>query len=516
MRSATFGVLLAVSAGVLSWISSAASGQCFSSRDAVEPPTVGTQTRFGSDVAVKGQLAVVGQPFFPVRKAHVYEWTGSSWALMASLSDPEPVSGFSGYSVDTDGTRVIVGAAFGPSGASVLIFRREGNGFVQEARLTPAGAGANGSYGTQVAIDGDLAALRLITSGASAVDIYRRINGVWVLAQSISDPTPQQGIEFVTSLDLSSGHLVIGSVQDESITEGAVFVYERVNDVLSFQQRLLASGPGGVRNLGHAVAIDGGTIVASAGFDPGISQDVHVFTLSGGVWSQSAIVPRRDQANWQGFGDSLALSGDLLAIGSSAHDAVGTDSGAVFIYRRSGSAWVPVTDLPNPSPVPAGDFFGDRVALSEGRLLAAASGDGDDGALSGAVYSFFSGTVGFTQVPTDQSVALGQPAMFSASATGQGALSYRWKIGGVVIPSGLAPYQDVNTPTLTVSSAAESLVNAISVEVTDGCGFSAISPAASLTVTPPGPACPGDANGDGVVQFIDITTVLSNFGVMCR
>lgn len=514
MPRPTHGVLLAVSASVVCFAPLAASGQCFATQDAVPPPIVAAQSRFGTSLAMRGSLAVVGQPYFPVRQAQVYGWNGSMWVYLVSLADTAPVSGFSGYSVDTDGARVIFSSTLGPNGGAVLIYRRVESAFVFEARLTPPGNGANGSYGSIVAIDGDMAAIE-VDGGPSEVHIYRRMGGVWVFSQTITDPTPQPGQDYIDSLDLSAGHLVIGSVQDQSLDVGALFVYQRVNDALTFQQRLLATGPGVVRNLGHAVAIEGGTIVASAGFNPNTAEDVYVFSLSDGAWTQSATVPRRDQNNWQGFGDSLALSGDLLAVGSSAHDAVGSDSGAVFIYRRNGSAWLPVSDLPNPSPSPSGDLFGERVALSDGRLLAAAPGDKDAGPATGSVYSYTSSTVGIIHGPDDQNVPLGGSAQFTVNATGQGTLAYRWKIGGVTVPTGLAPYQGADTPLFKVTHAAAPLLGAISVQVTDACGFSVSSAPASLLVSPGG-TCPGDADGDGHVQFIDITTVLSNFGAICQ
>jgi trimeric autotransporter adhesin len=111
------------------------------------------------------------------------------------------------------------------------------------------------------------------------------------------------------------------------------------------------------------------------------------------------------------FGYSVALSGDTLAVGAygeaSAAQGVGgnqddngaTDSGAVYVFRRSGSAWAQEAYL-NASNTGVSDYFGYSVALSGDTLAVGAfyedsaapgvgGNQGDNSASgSGAVYVF--------------------------------------------------------------------------------------------------------------------------------
>jgi hypothetical protein len=111
------------------------------------------------------------------------------------------------------------------------------------------------------------------------------------------------------------------------------------------------------------------------------------------------------------FGVSVALSGDTLAVGARVEDSAAqgvadnqddngaSDSGAVYVFRRTGTAWQQEVHL-KASNTGAGDQFGHSVALSGDTLVvgayledsAAQRVDGsqaDNGATdSGAIYIF--------------------------------------------------------------------------------------------------------------------------------
>jgi hypothetical protein len=80
---------------------------------------------------------------------------------------------------------------------------------------------------------------------------------------------------------------------------------------------------------------------------------VYVFTRSGGVWSQQAYVKASNTGPGDSFGFSLALSadGNTLAVGAYLENSNATgiggnqadnsalDSGAVYVFTRSGGVW---------------------------------------------------------------------------------------------------------------------------------------------------------------------------------
>ncbi|HED66675.1 MAG TPA: hypothetical protein ENJ09_14095 [Planctomycetes bacterium] len=80
-------------------------------------------------------------------------------------------------------------------------------------------------------------------------------------------------------------------------------------------------------------------------------------------------------------------------MGASKHDALGTDSGAVFVFRKQGGAWVETDEL-LACDGKAGDRFGWQVRISGSTLLTGAIHDDDNGADSGSAYVYDLSTTG--------------------------------------------------------------------------------------------------------------------------
>jgi len=195
---------------------------------------------------------------------------------------------------------------------------------------------------------------------------------------------------------------------------GAVYIFTRHG--VTWQQQAYIKSPytGIADSFGFSVALsaDGSFLAVGAIWEGsaargnngnqtnnsvGNSGAVHVFTRSGITWHQQAYFKASITYAGDGFGWSVALSADgsTLAVGT-----VG-DSGAVYVFTRSGTSWRQQAYV-KASNTDSGDGFGASVALSaDGSTLAvgapwedsAATGvDGDqanDSArYSGAVYVF--------------------------------------------------------------------------------------------------------------------------------
>lgn len=107
----------------------------------------------------------------------------------------------------------------------------------------------------------------------------------------------------------------------------------------------------------------------------------------------------------------MALSGDVLSVGAHGEDSSAkgvngdqasndkTGSGAVYVFRRTGAAWLQETYLKASTPG-GNNFFGRSVALSDDTVAAGSTGEssaaqgvgGDETDFSsdssGAVYVF--------------------------------------------------------------------------------------------------------------------------------
>ena len=65
---------------------------------------------------------------------------------------------------------------------------------------------------------------------------------------------------------------------------------------------------------------------------------VYVFTRTGGVWSQQAYVKASNSESDDFFGDSVALSGDTLAVGAFGEDSLATGVGGSQVDNSAPSA----------------------------------------------------------------------------------------------------------------------------------------------------------------------------------
>ncbi len=112
---------------------------------------------------------------------------------------------------------------------------------------------------------------------------------------------------------------------------------------------------------------------------------VYLFVRSGGNWTQQAYLKASNAEANDKFGTSLALSsdGNTLAVGAPGEDSTatgvggnqsntgyGTDSGAAYVFTRTGTSWAQQAYVKASNTDP-NDAFGTSVALSgDGNLLA--------------------------------------------------------------------------------------------------------------------------------------------------
>ncbi|WP_115122173.1 FG-GAP repeat protein [Marinirhabdus gelatinilytica] len=254
---------------------------------------------------------------------------------------------------------------------------------------------------------------------------------------SISDNNETLAVSAATENSGATG--INGNQADNSATSsGAVYIFTRSGNIWSQQAYIKASNTEANDLFGFNLTLsgDGNTLAVSALNEDsnavGINGDetdnsatnsgaVYIFTRSGTVWEQQAYIKASNTDANDQFGRTVSISGDgnTLAVGTFGEDssAVGingdeTDnsagqSGAVYIYIRSGNVWAQQAYI-KASNTDISDYFGYRVSLSDnGNILGVSASlensnavgiDGDQNnnsaTNSGAVYIFTrSGTV---------------------------------------------------------------------------------------------------------------------------
>jgi len=322
--------------------------------------------------------------------------------------------------------------------------------------------GANREDSAATGIDGEQADNSAADAGA--VYVFARTGTTWSQQAYIKASNTDAGDHFGDSVALSTdgSTLAVGAPWEASVATGmggdqtdnsnlgagAVYVFARSGTTWSQQAYVKTSNTewGGTYHFGESVALSAGDstltlAVGAPGEDSaatGIGGDqtddsapgagaVYVFTRSGTAWSQQAYVKASNTEAGDHFGESVALSADgsTLGVGAPWEDsaAAGVDSdeddnsapeaGAVYTFARSGTTWSQQAYV-KPSTTGAGDFFGERVALSADGSTLAMGARGESSAATG---------IGGD--PTDNSAwASGAVCVFTRSGTSWGLPAY--------------------------------------------------------------------------------------------
>lgn len=244
-----------------------------------------------------------------------------TWSLISILhpDDSRAGDGF-GNAADIDDH---VAAVYRPGIPSdVFIYRRTGDAWQQDARLGPVGE----AFGMSLAVSGDTVVVGCpggpTVYGAYVIEFE---GGAWVQKQRLTAPGTDR---FGASVAIDGERIVVGA-------PGLVYVYVRIDTGFRLEDVV---GPVNDVQLGETVSISGDTMVAGA------QHAVHVFTRQGESWNEQATLAP------EGHGDlwSAAVSGDRIIVGAPC--AVGDGgwnpypppqcTGAAYIYRREGNAWV--------------------------------------------------------------------------------------------------------------------------------------------------------------------------------
>lgn len=138
---------------------------------------------------------------------------------------------------------------------------------------------------------------------------------------------------------------------------------------------------------GNSVFISGNYAVIGApqddelGLTNGGSVTIMEHNSSNGLWEFHSKLTNQNANNTDYFGNSVAMSGDLLVVGTYFDDISGlTDIGSASIYKRNTNTnvWEFQAKLVNPNPV-AGDWFGFSVAISGDYVIVGAPFDDEAG-----------------------------------------------------------------------------------------------------------------------------------------
>jgi hypothetical protein len=221
--------------------------------------------------------------------------------------------------------------------------------------------------------------------------VFARSAGVWSEQGKLipSSGVVTEYVDFPVAIDGDTVLVPARNSDADCSNCGAVYVFTRTGGVWSQQAILTANDGASGDDFGNLVSIDGDTAVVGAGGDDdngSNSGSVYVFVRSGGVWSQQAkLTPgdgaAGDQASW------AVIDGDTIVAGADGDADHGFHTGSAYVYVRSGGVWSEQAKL-TASDGAGGDNFGFPPALDGDTAVIGAWGDDDNGSNSGSAYVF--------------------------------------------------------------------------------------------------------------------------------
>jgi outer membrane protein assembly factor BamB len=347
-------------------------------------PSPANAEYFGSDVAIDGDVVVIGARFVnttAIQAGQAYIYSAATGQLLHTLDTPSPgITGYFGYSVAVSGSRVFVGAWNENSGKGRVYQFDASSGSLVRTYTDPraAVAGASARFGRDIAADANL--------------------------------------------------LVVGAISNDSVSP----VVDRTGQVLLFDadsgSHLLTYNnptPHADDAFGSAVAISGSQVVVGApNDDPAAVGDAgaaFVFSTTGASLVQTLANPSPTALDL--FGTAVAISGDLVVVGAPGDDTLASNAGTAYLYRASSGQLLQTITSPTTGGTPSDDAFSEAVAIEGGSLLIGAPLDSRSFEDAGAVY-VYSGTAMVAPSPSASAAAVPAPlplfALVAAAAWGRG------------------------------------------------------------------------------------------------
>jgi len=323
-------------------------------------------------------------------------------------ADGYPFDNF-GSSVSLSGERALIGSLLdddnGGGSGSAYLFRYDSptGRWHEEAKLLASDGAPYDYFGVSVALSGDRALVGAFRdedngqlSGSAYLFAYDSVSGTWQEEAKLLASDGSSMDEFGFSVALSDETALVGSDGDGDLGDSSgsayLFGYDSVSGWWQEEAKLLASDGAPYDYLGVSVALFGDRALVGAYGDDDAGVDAgaaYLFRYDGasGTWQEEAKLVAHDGSVADGFGASVALTGDRALVGAYNDDDIGPGSGSAYLFRHDGvsGTWQEEAKL-IPSDLAKNDLFGWSVGLTEQNALAGARNDDDSGMNSGSAY----------------------------------------------------------------------------------------------------------------------------------
>jgi hypothetical protein len=360
---------------------------------------------------------------------------GAQFGISVALSGDTLAVGSSGESSGAVGVNGSQAATSMNSAGAVYVFRRSGAVWAQEAYIKASNTRAGAQFGVSVALSGDTLAVgsygesshatgvngdptdtSAYSSGAAYV--FTRAGTTWSQQAYLKPSTTRIYTYFGISVALDGDTLGVGAYGESSKATGvngdqadasmsyagAAYVFQRTGGAWAQEAYLKASNTRTSAQFGVSIALSKDTLAVGSSAESsgatGVNGDqadtsayysgaVYVFSRAAGSWSQQAYVKASNARQYAGFGGSVALSGETLAVGSYGESSGATgvngdqtdgglsSAGAAYVFARAQGSWSQQAYI-KATNTRASAQFGHSVALAGDTLVVGSYSESSD------------------------------------------------------------------------------------------------------------------------------------------
>jgi len=263
----------------------------------------------------------------------------------------------------------------------------------EDFKLLASDGATEDYFGNSVSISGDTALIGARADddngyASGSVYVFRFADNQWTQEAKLLASDGEAGDSFGSSVFISGDTVVIGSPDDDDngSDSGSAYVFHRYGTVWAQEDKLLASDGYGGDYLGHSVSISGDRVLVGAYGHATQTGAAYIFHFNGSQWVEEQKLFADDGNDWDQFGFSVALSGDIALIGAQ-DDQEANNAGSVYVFRFNGTQWVQEAKLVA-ADASAMDNFGFSVSISGETALIGSLHDDDNANMTGSVYVF--------------------------------------------------------------------------------------------------------------------------------
>jgi hypothetical protein len=279
--------------------------------------------------------------------AYIFRRYGNTWIQETRIfASDRAENDYFGISVAISGEFAIVGAYAdddkGTDSGSAYIFKRDGASWIQVSKVTASDGAASDQFGVAVSINGDYAIVGAHYedyrgSNSGSAYIFKRSGDTWSQETKITALDGYENDHFGYSVDIADEYAIVGSYDSDTngINAGSAYIFKRSGTTWTQAAKLISEDLGANDCFGQAVSISGDyAIVSGYSHDlPFVDSGVaYVFKQISGQWIKIKKLSASDSEASDNFGIDAAMDNGYAIVGARYDDDNASNSGAVYFY----------------------------------------------------------------------------------------------------------------------------------------------------------------------------------------